>query len=145
MESDMNSFGYSFSTEFENIVIFGHSLNEADYSYFFPMFDKLNLLNLTSNGVVVFAYYVWDKEQEDSIKSKRRNDISNMIYKYAIEKGIANPKRTMDSLSIQKKIVAYEIPEFTDKLKYSKCRLDADWHNIYEEIEIYEKELAERG
>ena len=144
IESDMNGFGYYSSEEFENVIIFGHSLNEADYSYFFPLFDKLNLLDLTSKGVVVFAYCIWDKEQEDSLKSKLRGDISNMIYKYALEKRITNPKRTIDSLSIQKKIVIYEIPEFPDKLKYAKCRLDADWKKIYDEIKMFEKANAER-
>ena len=137
MESDMNNIGYLSADDFENVVIFGHSLNEADYSYFFPIFDKLNLLDLTSKGVVVFAYCIWDEEKESLIKSNLRDNISNMVYRYAIEKGIPNPKRTLDSLSIQKKIVVYVIPEFTDKLKYSKCRLDADWQRIYDEIKQF--------
>lgn len=100
MESDMESLSCSSKAEFKNIIIYGHSLNEADYSYFFPIFDKLNLLDLTSDGVIVFAYSVWDKNKEEIIKSELRNNISNMIYKYALEKGVSNPKRTLDSLSV---------------------------------------------
>lgn len=144
MESDMNDFGYSSREDFENVIIFGHSLNEADYSYFFPLFDKIKLLDLSAKGIVVFAYFVWDVNREDEIKAKLRNDISEMIYRYATEKGIANPKRTLDSLSIQKRIVTYEIPDFPDKLKYGKTRLDIDWQNIYKEIELFDRASKEQ-
>ena len=144
MESDMGDYSYSPRDEFDSVIVFGHSLNEADYSYFFPLFDKLNLLDLSSKGVVVFAYCIWDEEKEDEIKSKLRNDISEMIYNYALEKGVSNPKRAIDSLSIQKKIFTYEIPDFPDRLKYAKCRLDSDWENMFKEIELFEEQTAHK-
>ena len=143
IESEMNNYEYSPNNDFDRVVVFGHSLNEADYGYFFPLFDKIKLLDLTAKGNIVFAYYMWSKEKEDEIKSDLRGRISQMIFKYSVEKGIPNPKRTLDSLSTQKKIITYEIPDYPDRLIYIKCRLDVEWEKQYKEIELILQEMEE--
>lgn len=110
IDSDLFSNTFEGKDNFENVVIFGHSLNEADYSYFFPLFDHLKLTDNLSSGVLVFAYDIYDKENETRIKNHLREAISNILFAYAVEKKIDNPKRLLDTLSTQKRIVTYEIP-----------------------------------
>lgn len=110
IDSDMFNHSFERKPDFENVVIFGHSLNEADYSYFFPLFDKLNLLDSLANNVVVFAYSIYDGKQEQAIKSTLRKSISNILFAYAKSKGVSEPQRFLDSLSTQNRIVTYELP-----------------------------------
>lgn len=110
IDSDMFEQSFERKPDFENVVIFGHSLNEADYSYFFPLFDKLNLLDSLANNVVVFAYSIYDEKQEKTIKSTLRKSISNIMFAYAKSKGVSEPQRFLDSLSTQNRIVTYELP-----------------------------------
>lgn len=135
MDDEINDSDHLAKEEFDNVVIFGHSLNEADYSYFFPLFDKLELLDSTANGVLVFAYFIYDKENESQIKANLRLSISNIIYAYAKDKGVSNPKRFLDTLSTNRRVLTYEILDFPDRLKLSKTRLDGDWDRIYKEID----------
>lgn len=110
IDSDMFNHSFERKPDFENVVIFGHSLNEADYSYFFPLFDKLNLLDSLANNVVVFAYSIYDEKQEKAIKSTLRKSISNIMFAYAKSKGVSEPQRFLDSLGTQNRIVTYELP-----------------------------------
>lgn len=139
MESDIKDIDYHEKADFKHLVIFGHSLNEADYSYFFPIFDKLKVLESNAQGLLIFAYYVWDKNKEEEIASDLRNKISKMIYKYADESGVKNPKRFLDTLSIQGRIVIYEIEDFPNSLKRFKNALDVEWEQIYKEVSSLEE------
>lgn len=114
IDSDMFEQSFERKPDFENVVIFGHSLNEADYSYFFPLFDNLNLLDSLANNVVVFAYSIYDEKQERTIKSTLRKSISNIMFAYAKSKGVSEPQRFLDSLSTQNRIVTYELPPKLD-------------------------------
>ena len=97
--------------DFDNLIVYGHSLNEADYSYFFPMFDKLKLLDSTANGVIVFAYSVYDEEKRDKITANQRQNVVNIISAYAKSKNVSDAPRVLDSLTTQKKVIFYEIDE----------------------------------
>ena len=143
IESEMNNYIHSINEKFDNIIVFGHSLDETDYSYFFPIFDQIELLDLTAKGIAVFAYCIWDKNKRDIIEITLREDVSKMIYEYALEKKVSNPNRILDSLSIQKKIVFYEIPEFPTRLRFAKTDLDIEWANYHKEIEFYEDSQTE--
>ena len=134
MESDIKDVDYREKADFKHLVIFGHSLNEADYSYFFPIFDKLRVLESNAQGLLIFAYYVWDKSKEEEITSNLRNKISKMIYKYAEESGVKNPNRFLDTLSTRGRIVIYEIEDFPNNIKRLKNILDAEWEQIYKEL-----------
>ena len=139
MEADMNDSFYLEKEDFKHVVVFGHSLNEADYSYFFPLFDNLDLSHpVNSRGVVVFAYYVWENGDEEQIKISLRKRITQMLYAYSEESGVSNPKRFLDSLSTQGKIILYQIQEFPNSLKYNKSRLDIEWDDIYKKIKEFE-------
>lgn len=134
IDSDLFNDCHNIKQEFENMVIYGHSLNKADYSYFFPLFDKMKLDDVFSKSVIVFAYSVYDKEKEKSIRANLRQSISNVMFEYAIDKKISNPKRFLDSLSTQKRIVTYEIP-LLHRERYGRSIVDQDWEKIYKDID----------
>lgn len=130
MDRDLLSFSHEAEQDFENIVIFGHSLNKADYSYFFPLFDKMRLTDPLANGVIVFSFDVYESGKEESIRAQQRESVSELLYEYATEKGLANPKRFLDSLSTQKRVMSYEI--FTLKRElFGFSTIDKEWDDIY--------------
>ena len=116
MNEDMNCKEANVEPNFENLIIYGHSLDEADYSYFFPIFDKLHLTDNTAKNVIVFAFTIYDKSKEDEIKSTLSKRVYKIIQNYSLYKGYSNDTsiRLVDYLSIQKRIIMYEIPEITD-------------------------------
>lgn len=111
MESKMIYSNYTSDAPFENIVVFGHSLYEADYSYFFPILDKMKMLDSDAKGVIVFAYHIYDKRRTRTIKSELRKNVAQMLYIYAKDNKVPNPKRFIDSISTQKRILFYEVSD----------------------------------
>lgn len=101
------------SPAFRNVIVYGHSLNEADYNYFFPIFDKLNLLEPNEDKTLVFAYSNYEGGDKESIKRNMINNISKIMYKYVESKGLKNAERFLDSLTTQGKVIIYEIKPFS--------------------------------
>lgn len=134
IDFDMIDKTFERKPDFENALIYGHSLNEADYSYFFPLFDKLNFIDSTANNVLVFAYSIFDETKKEEIESALRKSISKIIFEYAKSKNIPNPERLLDSLSIQKRICTYLVDDI--KNKYLKTNLDREWDDIYRNIDL---------
>ena len=133
IDLDLLSFDHESEKDFENIVIFGHSLNKADYSYFFPLFDKMRLTDLSATGVIVFAFDIYDVNNEESIRVQQRESMSKLLYEYASEKGLPNPKRFLDSLSTQKRILSYEITTLKREI-YGYTTIDKEWDEINDKI-----------
>ena len=102
------------NVNFKNIIVYGHSLNEADYNYFFATFDSMNLIETSSKGIVVFAYSIYNNERKYGILKKKRNEISLLFYHYGLYKNLSKPERLLELLSFQNKIVMYEIPELVE-------------------------------
>lgn len=134
IDSDFINNSIDEKPDFENIIIFGHSLDEEDYSYYFPVFDKLDLTNPLSSHIVVFAYSIFDESRKHEIKSNLRQSISNLLYAYAKSKNLREPNRFLDSLSTQKRIIVYEIPKIDKKL-YPTDFNEIEWENIYKEVD----------
>ena len=110
MELDMDTDDAYAQEEFNNIVFFGHSLTASDYSYFFSIFDKIDIIDLTKKSKIVFAYAIYDEELEDKIKSDYRLAIFSLFQEYSIYKGNKDaPNRLLDALTTQGKIILYEI------------------------------------
>ena len=110
MESKIIESYVSVDIKFSNVIVYGHSLDSADYSYFFPIFDKLKLLDNESGGKLIFAYSIYNQLEEQSIKTELRENVSKLLFNYAKEKMVPNPNRFLDSISTQKRVVFYEIP-----------------------------------
>lgn len=96
---------------FDNIIVFGHSLNRADYSYFFSVLDRMDIVRLEKPSRIVFAFSIYDDKKAHAIKESLRKNIINLFSDYSKYKGNqANPKRLLDSLTTQGKVLMYEIP-----------------------------------
>lgn len=96
--------------EFHNVIVFGHSLNKADYNYFFTIFDKLNIVDISSDSKVVFAYQIYDEQAKYKIESDLRKNISMLFQEYSKYKfGNDHSGRLLDQLTIQGKIIIYKI------------------------------------
>lgn len=140
IDSDMFDESFESKPNFDNVIIYGHSLNEADYSYFFPLFDKLNLLDSTALGVIVFAYSVYDKSSAEYIESDFRKSISKILFEYANSKQLPEPGRLLDSLSTQKRIVTFKLND----IRFDgavKSQLDREWDKIYKDLDKYIEEV----
>ena len=144
IDFDMSDDFYDSKVDFKNVIIYGHSLNQADYSYFFPLFDKLDLLNSIASGVLVFAYTIYDEAKESKIKSALRLSISKIIFEYAKSKGVSDPERLLDKMSTQRRIILYHINPINRLGRY-KSHFDDEWEKIDHEIEIFNETHKDSG
>ncbi len=111
MNYEMNNQNGFSDEEFENVVIFGHSLSEHDYSYFFPLLDRMNILQFECRNQIVFAYAVYDIDKKPQIIKSYRKAIFDLFTNYAKYKSIKiTPERLLDSLTTQNRIIMYQIP-----------------------------------
>lgn len=111
MELDMFENETGDRTDFDNIIVFGHSLNAADYSYFFSILDRIQIINLEKRSKIVFAFSIYDSDKESEIKSALRKSIFRLFQDYSTYKGnISYPNRLLDALTTQGKVLMYEIP-----------------------------------
>ena len=76
------------------------------------MLDKLNIADSIHKGVFVYAYTIYDESNRSIIEKYVRNRVYQLIYKYAESRGLH--KDIIESISIQKRIIFYEIPELDD-------------------------------
>ena len=136
IDSDMVDESFESKPTFDNVIIYGHSLNEADYSYFFPLFDKLSLLDSTASGVIVFGYSIYDETKAESIESDFRKSISKILFEYANSKQLPEPGRLLDSLSTQKRIMTFRLNDIHYEGR-AKPQLDQEWDKIYKELDLY--------
>ena len=111
MELDMERVEKTNFTDFKNVVVFGHSLSQNDYNYFFPLLDKLEISDFLSNKKIVFAFSIYDLDKEIEIKRNIRYAIQKLFESYAIYKDINEPNRLLDSLTTQGRVIMYEIPQ----------------------------------
>lgn len=109
MELEMINFECQKDIVFDNVIVYGHSLSSNDYSYFFPLLDKLEMTNFLSNKKIIFGFSVYDREKETEIKRKNRLNIQKLFEAYANYKGLKDVNRLLDSLTTQNRVLTYEI------------------------------------
>ena len=111
MELDMFENETGERADFDNVIVFGHSLNAADYSYFFSILDRIQITDLEKPSKIVFAFSIYDPDKETDIKAALRKSIFRLFQDYSIYKGNENhPNRLLDALTTQGKVLMYEIP-----------------------------------
>ena len=112
MELDMFRKDIKKKEAFRNIIIYGHSLNKADYNYFFSIFDQLNICDAQNDSKIIFAFSIYKREIEDKIRTDLRRNIADLFSNYSIYRGNEKaPNRLLDFLAIQGKVLTFEIPE----------------------------------
>ena len=99
---------YILMENFVDLVIFGHSLCEMDYSYYFPIFNYMHILEANYKNRIIIYYH-----NEGS--NNRRNELlfalKDMLNQYTLEvEGKTNP-RLIDSLSSQGRIIFVPVPK----------------------------------
>ena len=95
-----------------NIIVYGHSLNEQDYNYFFALFDDIDLADHTKDNKIIFAYSIHDENRKSQITSSLIDNITKMFYNYSEYLGrVKDNNRLLDMLVVTKKIMLLEIPE----------------------------------
>lgn len=65
--------------EVQTIIFYGHSLSEADYSYFQSIFDVYDIYNQTT---IIFKYSVYDKNNARKIKNDVFQSVTALLKKY---------------------------------------------------------------
>ena len=119
MELDMLVNSTYEQKEFDNVVVFGHSLSRNDYSYFYPLLDKLNMTDFSANNRIVFAFSIFDEKRSYAIKAEHRKAINQLFTSYARYKGFnEEPERLLDALTTQGRILTYEISSIANDGSY---------------------------
>ena len=103
---------------YENVIVYGHSLNESDFSYFFPLLDELEMTNFNSEKKIIFGFTVYDESKREQIKATLRNAIIRLFKEYAIHKNYGKePKRLLEALTTQWRVITYEVPVVVEPTK----------------------------
>lgn len=64
----------------DQITIYGHSLGEADYSYFQSIFDSVNLYQ--SFTKLIFAYSIYDSDKSEEIETTYETAVEKLMTRY---------------------------------------------------------------
>ena len=94
---------------FQNVIVFGHSLSQHDYNYFFPVLDELEMTSFSAKGKLVVAYSVYDESKSAEIKKGIRNAVYSLFSAYAEYCGRLEPTRLLDSLTTQGRVLTLEV------------------------------------
>lgn len=71
---------WSIDSSYDEIAIYGHSLSEADYSYFQSLFDYIDLYQCKTK--LVFFFNLYDLSKSDQIKKKYEDSIIRLMSRY---------------------------------------------------------------
>ena len=95
--------------EYENVIVFGHSLNKQDYSYFYPLLDKIRISDTTASSRFVIAYSIYNELKAEEIRKNLKQSVINLFATYEKEHLGSHDARLLDYLTTQDRIVFYEI------------------------------------
>ena len=109
LELDMIEDRHFVDAKFEEIVVFGHSLNKSDYNYFFPLFDKIGIADFSSTTKIIFGFAIYNPKEEYEIRKNLRLGIQEIFEAYAKYKGFKDYNRMLDSLTTQGRVITREI------------------------------------
>ncbi len=99
--------------EYSGIIVYGHSLNEQDYSYFYPLFNQLDFTNsnkASKNGkYITFKYSAYEGCTSEQAKEKTIVAVVKMLEKYNREILNASHFRLLNILFNQNRIRFEEV------------------------------------
>lgn len=125
--------------DFENVIVFGHSLSQHDYNYFFPILDQLEMTDFGSTKKFIIAYSVYDEQRSAGIKKEIRKSIYSLFFAYAEYCGKGNQAaRLLDSLTTQGRVRMFEVEKLPEPTKFFS-RVDETYQK-----ELSDKEIADR-
>lgn len=92
-----------------NIFIYGHSLSEADYSYYFSLFDFYSIYS--SDVKVNFIFTVYKEVERDIIEHRLFLDITKLFNVYIDRMTNKNQlKNLQHKLLLEQRLIVKEIP-----------------------------------
>lgn len=93
--------------KFENAIIYGHSIDEADFSYFIPLLDELEMMDKESDSKIVFSYSPHGKstEENDANLADLKKNIAILFDKYFED------SRRYDQLALEQRVCFFEVPK----------------------------------
>jgi len=92
-----------------NIFVYGHSLSEADFSYYFSIFDYYSIYS--SDVKINFIYTVYDENKRDDIEHKLYLDITKLFNVYVNRMTNKNQlKNLQHKLLLEQRLIVREIP-----------------------------------
>src|SRR5574344_1127774 len=94
---------------YSNVMIFGSSLNEQDYSSFFVFFDDINLMDDNSKSHLIFCYYIYNQNEKDLIKENFKDSVISLINAYEDSKNNPEENRLYSKLITRKRLLFQEI------------------------------------
>ena len=87
----------------KSIVFYGHSLAQADYSYFQSIFDYYNIYD--SDIALVFYYSIYDKSKEQEIKRVQFNAVSKLMAEYGMTFHNEKGKNLMHKVLLEGRLI----------------------------------------
>ncbi len=110
MQLDFCSQNISERLKCDNLVIFGSSLSNSDYSYFFSVFDDMRILDENKNCRIVFAYNIYDSKRKREIEETILRNVAILFQEYSSYKGLSEQmNRVLDYLIVQGKVMFFQI------------------------------------
>lgn len=108
MQIDINDQSIYKRPKCDNLVIYGSSLSNSDYSYFFSVFDDIGILDGNRDFKIVFAYSIYDSKRKREIQETLIRQVAILFQEYSCYKGITNQmNRLLDCLIENKKVIFY--------------------------------------
>ena len=102
---------------YSEVYVYGHSLNKQDYTYFFSVFDNLQLYDLTKTTTfnILFNPFKRSDEENSVLLKDIKNKLVELVKSYANHKKL-QPMYLLESLTIQGRINILEVnvPVFVD-------------------------------
>lgn len=110
MQLDFYSQNISERLKCDNLVIFGSSLSNSDYSYFFSVFDDMRILDENKNCRIVFAYNIYDIKRKTEIEDTILRNVAILFQEYSSYKGLSDQmNRLLDYLIVQGKVMFFQV------------------------------------
>lgn len=110
MQLDFYNQNISERLKCDNLVIFGSSLSNSDFSYFFSVFDDMRILDENKNCRIIFAYNIYDIKRKIEIEETILRNIAILFQEYSSYRGLSEQKnRVLDYLILQGKVMFFQI------------------------------------
>lgn len=107
IEQDLLDNQMTSNKAFDHVVVFGHSLNQQDYSYFYPLLDQIKINDTTSTSKFVIAYHIYDDKKSEEIRRGIKQNLLRFFSSYEKEHLGSFDGRLLDYLTTQNRIILY--------------------------------------
>lgn len=95
----------------KNIYFYGHSLADADNSYFNAIFDYYDLYNKDINLIFCYTPYKDTSKENEKLKSEKMNAINNLIFNYGKTLNDSHGENILPKLLLENRLHLKEIPK----------------------------------